>query len=396
MSGRVGSLITAFLPGRGVGRSRWEESDPHNTADLAIDATTLAPTFRRTTPYGETRGTPPATWLGTRGFVNGIQDPTTALTQLGARPYDATLGRFVAADPVIELADPQQWNPYAYSNNNPTTFSDPSGLTSRDAGYFPKNEPANFEASHPQESAPVAPMDNGGNTILDAQVPGLEERKSSSRYYYDHHYAAQQNNLLYILGEYGPTVVDEFPVPGGTKNPKNEGKESGFVDIVKIDDPAWTAGNPLAVMYFWEVKFYGARGSIDSDLNIYVPAAKAAGYKNATRGPSVAGGQELVWPDPYGNPNVVLVTRSAGKGDSTIPLGGITWRIRYKREGDDEQIGRNMAMAAKGSDILNHRVPSSPTAPSADKGPGVPWVPPVSPLQPAPEPVPMEPLPILP
>lgn len=29
------------------------------------------------------------------------------------------------------LTDPQQWNAYAYANNNPTTMSDPDGLEPR-------------------------------------------------------------------------------------------------------------------------------------------------------------------------------------------------------------------------------------------------------------------------
>jgi hypothetical protein len=30
---------------------------------------------------------------------------------------------------VQDLTDPQHWNGYTYSNSNPTTFSDPSGLS---------------------------------------------------------------------------------------------------------------------------------------------------------------------------------------------------------------------------------------------------------------------------
>ncbi|MCD1573379.1 RHS repeat-associated core domain-containing protein, partial [Agromyces mediolanus] len=41
---------------------------------------------------------------------------------------DETLGRFLSVDPLLDLADPQQWNGYAYANNNPTSMSDPSGL----------------------------------------------------------------------------------------------------------------------------------------------------------------------------------------------------------------------------------------------------------------------------
>jgi hypothetical protein len=42
--------------------------------------------------------------------------------------YDPGLGAFISVDPVMDLADPQQWNAYAYANNNPTTYSDPTGM----------------------------------------------------------------------------------------------------------------------------------------------------------------------------------------------------------------------------------------------------------------------------
>jgi RHS repeat-associated protein len=54
-------------------------------------------------------------------------DPT-GLTHLGAREYDPGLGKFLSVDPLQDVADPQQWNAYAYSNGNPVTFSDPSGM----------------------------------------------------------------------------------------------------------------------------------------------------------------------------------------------------------------------------------------------------------------------------
>ncbi|OQR63106.1 hypothetical protein B6E66_15835 [Streptomyces maremycinicus] len=104
----------------------WMCTDHNGTANLQIDATSQAVTRRQMQPFGETRGTQPASWAGEKGFVGGTQDPT-GLTHLGAREYDPALGRFISADPVADLKDPQQINGYAYSNNNPVTFSDPDG-----------------------------------------------------------------------------------------------------------------------------------------------------------------------------------------------------------------------------------------------------------------------------
>jgi RHS repeat-associated core domain len=55
-----------------------------------------------------------------------VTDPT-GLTHLGAREYDPIAGRFISVDPVLTPGDPQQLNGYAYADNNPTTFTDPTG-----------------------------------------------------------------------------------------------------------------------------------------------------------------------------------------------------------------------------------------------------------------------------
>jgi RHS repeat-associated protein len=104
----------------------WLASDHHGTTQLAIDATTLAVTRRKTDPFGNPRGADPA-WPNTRGFVNGTRDHT-GLTHLGAREYEPNTGRFVSVDPVMDVSDPQQMNGYSYAGNSPITSSDPSGL----------------------------------------------------------------------------------------------------------------------------------------------------------------------------------------------------------------------------------------------------------------------------
>nr|BFE74508.1 hypothetical protein GCM10020092_078090 [Actinoplanes digitatis] len=101
--------------------------DPHGTSLIAIDNTaTQAVTKRYQDPYGNSVGTAVA-WIGTKTFVGGDQDPT-GLEHMGAREYDAGLGRFISRDPVFDATDSQQINGYAYANNNPITKSDPSGL----------------------------------------------------------------------------------------------------------------------------------------------------------------------------------------------------------------------------------------------------------------------------
>ncbi|NUW36581.1 type IV secretion protein Rhs [Nonomuraea sp. SMC257] len=102
-------------------------NDHQGTSQAAVNATTGELAVRRTTPFGENRGSPPAFWPGQRGFVGGTQDATTGLVHLGAREYDPKLGRFLSVDPVMEEQNPQQLNAYAYANNSPVTMSDPDG-----------------------------------------------------------------------------------------------------------------------------------------------------------------------------------------------------------------------------------------------------------------------------
>ena len=107
------------------GAVTWLLPDEQGTQNISVAAGTQAITARRQLPYGGTRGTP-AAWPNTRGFVGGTND-VTGLTHMGAREYDANLGRFLSVDPVLDATNPQSLNAYGYAGNSPITFSDPSG-----------------------------------------------------------------------------------------------------------------------------------------------------------------------------------------------------------------------------------------------------------------------------
>lgn len=110
------------------GKLTWLTGDHQGTANLSFDTATKAVTKRRQLPFGGERGTGASALAGDRGFVGGVMDGSTGLVHIGARQFDPAIGRFISVDPILDLKDPQSWSGYAYSNNSPITFSDPSGL----------------------------------------------------------------------------------------------------------------------------------------------------------------------------------------------------------------------------------------------------------------------------
>jgi RHS repeat-associated protein len=76
-------------------------------------------------PYGETRNTitaGSAADINSLRYISGYFDRSVGLYKLGARYYDATLGRFIQYDPTGQEA-----NPFVYAACNPINAKDPSG-----------------------------------------------------------------------------------------------------------------------------------------------------------------------------------------------------------------------------------------------------------------------------
>ena len=61
-------------------------------------------------------------------LYTGQYEAEAGLYFYNARWYDNQLGRFVQADSIVpEPGSPQSWDRYAYVNNNPVRYNDPSG-----------------------------------------------------------------------------------------------------------------------------------------------------------------------------------------------------------------------------------------------------------------------------
>jgi RHS repeat-associated protein len=158
-----------------AGTLDWITGDHHGTAEATLRSTDLGVSRRRTLPFGGDRGSISGTWptVMDKGFLGGTKD-NTELTHLGAREYDPGIGRFVSVDPVQDLTDPQQWNGYAYADNNPATLSDPSGLKAKDPDLDDQfGHPLPGTGSNtPHTSKASTPKPPTLDDFLDTPVPG--------------------------------------------------------------------------------------------------------------------------------------------------------------------------------------------------------------------------------
>src|SRR6185369_8377247 len=86
----------------------------------------FAGSFGRTTALGYTNADDVR-----QKFIEKERDNETGLDYFGARYYANIQGRFTSPDPLLAsgtIGNPQSWNRYSYSINNPVRYVDPNGL----------------------------------------------------------------------------------------------------------------------------------------------------------------------------------------------------------------------------------------------------------------------------
>ncbi len=202
----------------------WLLSDRQGTAVTAINANTQNVVSRQFDPYGVVRGSSPA-FPNNKTFVGGDVTPSS-LIHIGAREYDAIVGRFVSPDPVMSYFDPVQIHAYNYGKASPATYADPTGL----------------------------------KVIEDND--GLHRKDRTTR----HNWAVKVAYfylLIHVALQGGdPTKVSmEHTVPGGSK--KGTGN-AGRADLVWIDESTNT-------VWVWEVKSAGVGSqAATNDVNHYI------------------------------------------------------------------------------------------------------------------------------
>ncbi|MFB6709558.1 RHS repeat-associated core domain-containing protein [Streptomyces sp. NPDC056333] len=126
------ATIAMRTAGSGNGTLTWLMADEQASTQVAVDAATGNPTRRRYLPFGAQRGSTTLPDGTDHGFLGKPEDDDAGLSILGARMYDSTLGRFLSPDEITAPYEPQNLSSYSYSDNNPITYADPSGLRMAD------------------------------------------------------------------------------------------------------------------------------------------------------------------------------------------------------------------------------------------------------------------------
>ncbi|MBD0689015.1 hypothetical protein BG452_25535 [Streptomyces sp. CBMA123] len=305
----------------------FQVADHHGTAEIGIDATTGAVAQRRTAPFGGIRGTAPTDWAGHRGFLGGTDEPT-GLTHLGARDYDPSTGRFISVDPEITTSDPQSLAAYTYSDNNPLTFSDPTGRNFLDGLWaslrqFKKDLKATMKQLGVQHPMDRTSAHNNAQRVAAGEIKDQATRMGATNF----------------------EVLQNVDVPNASKkclyNPSLTTCNKGNVDILGHDPKS-------DVYYVWEVKSAGEAAKAVPEAEWYVKKLEEDG-KKAVLGWTIGG--------PYDVP------------DGNIAVGPAEGAVIYGKP-DNQKMKKNMPAPGVSQQSQAARVPTATPGPAPGRYPG--------------------------
>lgn len=126
----IGLLLTMGLANLvHAGKVTYVYTDAQGTPIMESDAQGNITARYDYRPYGmpvATMNTPP----DGPGYTGHMNDADTALVYMQARYYDPEIGKFISVDPV-GLTGVDNFNRYAYAQNNPVTMVDPDGRAAK-------------------------------------------------------------------------------------------------------------------------------------------------------------------------------------------------------------------------------------------------------------------------
>jgi RHS repeat-associated protein len=137
-TGSTASMVSYYYAGttrlamRNSTGVQWLLGDHLGSTSVVVNASGVVQSTQLYKPWGESRyssSASPTKYLYTGQMKEGGLGGAEGLYDYGARWYDPSLGRFAQADTIIPEASQgtQAWDRFAYANNNPVRYNDPSG-----------------------------------------------------------------------------------------------------------------------------------------------------------------------------------------------------------------------------------------------------------------------------
>jgi len=307
-----GQLIAEETSGVGT---TYIQSDQVGSPNIITNASGAVCGLAKNLPFGERYGSSGASSI--RRFTNHENVAGSAI-YMQARTYLPVYGKFAQVDPFYDQTqgDPETWNLYNYTTNNPVTHTDPDG----------RMQPAPYS---------LWPNCLTGEVVDDA-VFGFSVSEIESCYYYNalaaggvssYGSADSAGTSQTSQGEYVPTFPDGTPKPEfGTavevydslpQTPKTPCDKSGVTVGLTFGGGAEIGLGPLG-----GGSLMGSVGAVlhnDSFMGSHADAAGQAGYSSAKSLGSTTHSDNFVF------------------GASLVKLGpGITWGTSHQSQGVSE------------------------------------------------------------